>query len=268
MSQPVHLINFHGIPIVDLKEVLTASNAVPQNQKLEEICYRIGCQSHSKGTRFITTSKCALVGIGGLAFKVDTNNNSVGFHGLTGMYTQLCDLTTSLKEMPGFAAFMSYLNPNGRAPIDLCNIAIDHGHRSVDHTVYLNCFIAGCSTATELEFATQRDKIHIARVTNARTSAQDHPPINVEGLANAHRLIELIEDVDTVANDFRLASNSLSSDREWINSIYPTRKATCFLLSGTKRAIDSLLPHASDCGKEREYRTLVNQLCEISANLW
>ena len=66
----------------------------------------------------------------------------------------------------------SYLNPKGVPPQEMWKTVAKHSHFSVAHSAMLSFVICGHSCAVENELNSQRDVVHLARLTVARTNAQ------------------------------------------------------------------------------------------------
>jgi hypothetical protein len=130
-------------------------------------------------------------------------------------------------------------------------------------------YIFGHSCGVENELNCQRDIVHVARLTVARTAAQANPPVCVP---TAHALPAYRQ----VVRATRLARQALGavppggsglSKRDWseaANLLFPAAKAHVVVVSGTLRSFQKLVGAIADTGKEAEFR---NVLWLINNNL-
>jgi hypothetical protein len=126
----------------------------------------------------------------------------------------------AMNKMKAFGAFMSYLNTGDKTPEGMLDTLREHGHPSTEHMVFLNIFIGGITISVENEFNCQRDIIHLARITEARTQVQANPPYVVldESLLDAYISVRdhINRQISQVANsghgkDFLEASHTMHS---------------------------------------------------------
>jgi hypothetical protein len=128
------------------------------------------------------------------------------------------------------------------------------GHGSVAHLASVTRLLAGFSCAVENELNGQRDLVHLARLTEARTAAQHDPPLCVidardldlfrEALAHARAALE------AAPGDERGPADRHESR----NLLFPAAKATMVLITGSLRALQKLVAAVDDEGRELEYR--------------
>ncbi len=160
---------------------------------------------------------------------------------------------------------MSYLNPERRSPAAMFDLLVSRGEFSVAHGVSVNVLVAGVSVGVENEFNSQRDLVHLARVTVARTRAQADPPIVVRdpALLASHRRI-----LDAVRAERAALSGTGADFQENANLMFPAAKATAFLMTASLRNLQRLLTGIDDRGKEAEYRDVLARLRDLLGSIW
>jgi hypothetical protein len=162
--------------------------------------------------------------------------------------------------MMAYSGMMSYLN-SGRLSVGEISAAMSaKGHGSVAHTVQVSVLVSGVTTAVENEFNSQRDLVHLSRVTVARTSIQSNPPIVVRD----PMMLDAYRRVAKVATAERSLLTGTGRDfQEFANQLFPVAKATAFIMTGTLRNLFKLTSAASDDGKEREFRGVLAKVDQL-----
>ena len=244
-----HIIHIENTPVLDLDNYFESLKGVPRAEKLRVALAQAGCSAWDQEGRYIKSPSVALVGLGGLKVTEE----------LLAAYRE--NRTT----LPGASAGMSYLN-SGNKPLDtLYDTVVDSGHFSVMHTVSANLLVAGVSVGVENEFNSQRDILHLSRVTVARTGVQQRPPVVVaheDLLAPTKRIVELTDELTA-----DIASSNLDS-WEQRNLLYPASKATLFLATASLRNFQKLVSQKTDRGKEAEYRASLELIERCLASMW
>jgi hypothetical protein len=123
---------------------------------------------------------------------------------------------------------------------------------SVLHAATANVLLAGHSNAVEHELTSQRDLVHLSRLTVNRTKAQSDPPLRI---ADAALLPAAGEIMQVTRDRLRSADGGSADALEHRNALFPAAKASVILLSGTVRNL--LKVAATGLGKEAE----LDELC-------
>ncbi len=211
---------------------------------------------------FIQKPSVGITGIGGIpiVWEETTPDDEIGFILPKSTFFNLEQLTEAMTEMMGYGGFFSYLNPKDTSSADLVSKMNKKGHLSTGHTVYINFVVLGISTSVENEFNSQRDLIHLARFTEARTKSQNLPSVVVlypEYLELYKKIFHLtkneVENYTTPDNQLTISENL-----EVRNLIFPSAKATGFMMSATIRNLQKLVSALTDEGKEEEYKRVLS----------
>jgi len=236
---------------LSLRRLFMTMRGTPQEARLESLLRLAGCGFHEMG---LLKSACvAIVGIGGLPV---TREDPLE---IGGMAATPESIAAAFGEMRGGLGFVTYLNPNDRTPEEMEAILVRNRHGSTAHACSVNVGIFGLSSAVEHEFDCQRDLVHLARVTVARTKAQDYPPLVVHDERTIDACRELRARVKRVTEDLRTAG---IEGLETVNALWPKSSATAVVLSGTLRNLSKLAMQKTDVGKEHEYRRLLAMMGE------
>jgi hypothetical protein len=197
--------------------------------------------------------------VGGLLIDwTDGEAAELSFSGMPGKFT-IAELRRSLRMGAGACALMTYLNPHDREFGELAQVALENKHRSILHGVHLSMLIAGNSLAIEQEISSQRDLIHLARLTVAKTRVQDFPPLTIFD----HSLLELADKIygfQALLMRSRI-EDSRKVEREFLNSMWPAAKSSMILVSGSFRNLIRF--SESGVGKEQE----LDYICRSTMNL-
>ncbi|MFF9573072.1 hypothetical protein [Streptomyces sp. NPDC014685] len=249
-----------GLRLVSLPTIGLALRGTPPEQRLRRLLDVGGAVFHEPPyERFVSRPSVAVAGLGGLLFDLlpDDLPTTVRLHGLAA--------ALALKDVPGLvrsaaaaSAFMTYLNPRDRDWGELAEVALDAGHLSVLHTMSMSVLIAGHSSAVEHEITSQRDMVHLSRLTVARTQAQNDPPLRVPEASLLPAAAEVLETTRRALTAGDSAQSSGADLREARNTLFPSAKASVVLLSGTVRNL--LAFSEKGIGKERELEGLCREL--------
>lgn len=231
-------------PILDFNQLNNEmiSLKIPAYEKLSYIYERMGGDFFDKEKRLIKGSKVALVGIGGLPISIKNDKIFI-----LGNETNLSSIKKELYTTMGFSAGMSYLNPYNKTNNELADKTLSLGHNSIKHTIQLNILLVGISSGVEHEFSSQRDIVHLSRLTVAKTSAQKKPCLILRNPQFVNSYKKIIEETDKITESI--------TDKDWesINLLYPSAKASMVMLSGTLKNIEKLIDLKNSDGKEDEF---------------
>jgi len=217
--------------------------------------------------KFIKAPMVSMVALGGVPVRAGAGDSLEFLFGGTVSKVPLEDVRASLRNQLGMTAMYSYLNPKGVEPAEMWTVVAKHGHFSVGHTASVSFVIAGLSCAVENEFNSQRDVVHLGRLTVARTGAQKDPPLVVQ----RPELLPMFQQIRAVVTNDVLSQTgqrpkgednkvSLGDWQEALHMAWPAAKAHVAVLSGSLRSVQKLLASIDDSGKETEYRAILWQL--------
>lgn len=253
-------INNQPVKVIDQDAVWSQLRDLPTSQKVRGFLNAAGCEFWDEDCRFVRESSVALAGLGGLpAARSGESEESVAAR--IGSF-----LAGSRATMETSAAF-SYLNSGNLAPGELYERVAQLGHLSVAHTVTVSLIVAGVSINTEVETSTQRDLVHLSRITVGRTAIQAEPAI-VASTEESYKLASAIYDATRKILDGHRPAKPTKDDYELLNNFYPVNKATAFMLTGTLRNFAKLTDQIGDSGKEREYRAMLSKVLAVLQPLW
>lgn len=236
--------------VLSVAAIAAAATGGPARDRLGNLLAEAGCRFHDDERRLVAAPAVGLLLVGGVPAADFPDIREAARATLRGM---------------GLAATMSYLTAQGSLEETAHRTVAEHGHASVAHVVQVSLLVAGVTCAVENEFNSQRDLVHMARITEARTAVQSRPPVVVPdpSLLDAYRTVLAATDA---------VRETLSpGDRDCLeaaNLLYPAAKATAFVVSGTLRNYQKLLAAEGDRGKEAEYRRALGLMRECLAGLW
>lgn len=250
----------YKFPILDFDQLNNEMNSlkIPAYKKLPYIYENMGGTFYDKEKRLLKGCTVAITGIGGLPIGIKGNeyqilNNDVSLE----------DIKNNLGKTLGMSAGMSYLNPYNKTLNDLADKTLSLGHNSIKHSIFLNILLVGLSIGVEHEFSTQRDIIHLSRLTVAKTSAQKHPCLVV----NNEKQVELYKNILDFTDKQIESYNDEEKDWETLNLLYPTAKASMIMISGSLRNIEKLVSLKDSDGKEDEFIDILNKIENVISRL-
>lgn len=243
--------------LISLGNVFDALAQVPSHRLLAEFLEATGVTWHKAANtddpRLVSEFSVKIASLGGIPFV----RMADGQFALANTPHQPFDLggyQSAIKSMMAYSGMMSYLN-SGRLSVDGVSAVMESkGHGSVAHTVQVSLLVSGVSMAVENEFNSQRDLVHLSRITVARASIQSDPPIVVRdiNMLDAYRRVAKV-----AAAERSLLPGSGRDFLEAANQLFPAAKATAFIMTGTLRNLFKLTSSLSDDGKEREFRDVL-----------
>lgn len=233
-----------------LNEEMNELNLTP-DKKLPFIYEKMGGEFHDANKKLLKGSKAAIVGFGGLMLELDDEGNIY----VLGAKTSLDEIKNSFHKMLGMSAMMSYLNPKNKSLTTLAKSTLELEHFSVLHTLQINILLCGISSGVEHEYSSQRDIIHLSRLTVAKTKAQSSPSLVVKD----ENYIYLYENILYLTEKL-LSEEKDKTNLELKNLLYPSAKASMIMLSGNVKNFLKLVSMKQDGGKEDEF---IDSLIEI-----
>jgi hypothetical protein len=243
--------NIYKWPFLDfnaLNEDMIAKN-LKSYQKLPYMYESIGGEFHDEDKQIMKGAVLALTSIGGFPIELSNNGELL----ILGKETTITDIKEHLYKTVGMSSFMSYLNPKNKTLSELSDAVISLKHLSCLHTVHISVIICGITSGVEHELSSQRDIIHLSRLTVAKTIAQNAPclVLNNENYYEKYKkVLELTKNV---------VSGSLD-DAETRNLLFPAAKASAIILTGSIKNFLKLIQLKDSGGKEDELVTLLKSL--------
>lgn len=227
-----------------------ASLKVPAYKKLGFMYGRMGGLFHDESKRMLKGAQVAIVGLGGLPVQIIDGKYAIMGHEHT-----LLEIKEELYKMAGLSAGMSYANPYNKTLNELADKTLSLGHTSILHTLNLNILIVGLTIGVEHEFSSQRDMVHLSRLTVAKTAAQKKPCL----VLRDEKYVDIYSET-LINTDSRLEKLDESKDWETINLLYPTAKASTLMISGTLKNILKLVALKDSGGKEDEFVEILEKI--------
>ncbi len=244
--------------LLSLEDVWENISQVENKNKIKEFLHLVGVEFYDDEKEFIKDSSVKIVGIGGLKIDhfVDKDGN-----------LKLEKISDLILEMPTNSFKMSYLNSSNFSKEEIVNKIFEFKHYSVLHTITLNILVSGVSTSVENEFCCQRDILHLSRITEARTNIQTNPPIVVLSENLLLKIKDIIKDYKTKISKIESDGDSKKDSLEAKNILFPSAKATAFILSGTIANFIKLCKFIEDDGKELEMKKVLRKINTILEDL-
>lgn len=232
-----HLLDLEDVMI----ELQSHSNS---SSRLEAYLRAIGVQFYLPG---LVSNSCAkLVAVGGIPVK----------------NLDMDMVAAQTKKFMGVVGKQSYLTYR---PDSFEDLIVNHNHASCAHATTVSLIVAGISCAVENEFNSQRDLIHLGRITEARTNIQNNPPYVVleEGLVD-----EFLE-LRRLIGKMREKHKALKKDGlEAVNLMHSKASATAIIVTGSLRNFQKLFSAINDDGKELEYKRALTHMRDVLKVYW
>ncbi|HSI20364.1 MAG TPA: hypothetical protein VLA04_01465 [Verrucomicrobiae bacterium] len=233
----------------------------PVESRLQQILLNAGARFFDANNTVLAKPVVGISAIGGISVVFDENTPAghIALATEPGAYLTPSNLAQLLRQGMGTNAMPTYMNPSGKSADAMYDVNVEHhGVPSVAHAVLLGFSVLGLSQKAEMEFDTQRDLVHLARVTSARTHAMNEPPMVALAPENTELIIEVR---NTIASLLKQAVRPEAMEekdwREERNGLWPTSRATILGLNGTVKNFSKLIAAIQDPGKESEYRRLL-----------
>ncbi|MDR3478594.1 MAG: nucleoside monophosphate kinase [Gammaproteobacteria bacterium] len=248
-----------GITFIDITLLEKAVEAIPAKDKLRQKMIRSGVEFWDSDKTIVKKPVVAISTIG--SFLVSLENTPPGMIRLrmgnvtTEPFT-LENIREGLRNTMGAQSFHTYMNPQGKTARALYDVTVKHGHFSVAHADTLGIYALGISHKAELELDVQRDLVHLARETSARTSAQDDPTLVAMTQTGATASKFIRQQIVDVLKTFS-SSGNVQDWREERNSLFPLSGTVSIGINGSIRNLSKLVADIAGSGKELEYRNIL-----------
>jgi hypothetical protein len=231
-------------PFLDFDSMNTKMNEdkVESHNKLKYIHEYLGGDFHDPEKRIMTGSKVAIVSIG--SFPVELSDEGLQF---MGSLVSLDEIVKQLYKSVGMSSFMSYLNPKNKTLTEISDSTLELEHYSVLHMINLSILVSGISIGVEHEFSSQRDIVHLSRVTVAKTKAQSYPCLVLNNKKHYHAYKKVLKITEESLGDI------YEDDNETRNLLFPSAKASAVILTGSLKNMMKLVALKDAGGKEHEF---------------
>jgi len=262
MTKPESIVRtVGGVDLINPKEFSLALLDLPIETRLMGALALAGAKSWDNDGRYIAEPKVSVVAINGATFDTEVSSQD-----------DITDAVNNSRSIMELSSAFSYLNSGNLETGRLYDRVVDLGHFSVAHTVTINLIVAGSSVAVENEFNSQRDIMHMSRITVGRTALQSLPPIVVRDEQFVDMTQSITEYVDQKTALIEIEAGASREDKmdfyEMRNLLYPAAKANAFMVSASTRNLQKLIAQKEDKGKEEEYRVILNQINEQLNGIW
>lgn len=260
----------NSVPFLDISAVFEQLKTVATDTKLTELLRLSGVEFYDSEKQFVQKPQVCIVGFGGLSFDLQRKSQSDNLPIRTSKavltFSEIQEMFQPLQAVGGY---FSYLNSTNLNDVEIMDTMVSHGHYSTLHLSYINIGIFGISSLVENEINSQRDMLHIARITEARTQVQSNPPVIVLYPEHLESYTQVLAEAKRQRS--KLSKTPKLSNRDFFesaNSLFPASKATAVIVSVTLRNLIKFINLLDDQGKEDELKRVLYQLAQISNILW
>jgi hypothetical protein len=226
-------------------------------QKLPFIYEQMGGQFYDNDKQILKGAIVGLISIGG--FPVELSND--GKLMVLGKETTMAEIKEHLYKTVGMSSFMSYLNPKNKSLAELSEAVLALKHLSCLHTVHMSVLLCGITSGVEHEFSSQRDIIHLSRLTVAKTIAQNAPCLvlhNEKYYEQYKKVLEVTKNVVSASLD----------DAETRNLLFPSAKASAIILTGSVKNFLKLIQLKDSGGKEDEFVSVLKSIDDLVSKIF
>jgi hypothetical protein len=250
-----------GVPCLDLTLLFRSVRGVPPAKRLRALLAGAGVAFHDAERDLVRAPAAALVAVGGLPLRRHDGGWSLG--PTAPASDLLARVGEGQREAMGHAAAMTYLNPRDASPEELARTVLGRGHGSIAHVASVTLLLAGLSTAVENELNGQRDLVHLARITEARTLAQGDPPVCVLDARDVPLFRAALDHARASLAALPADDRAPADRHEGQHLVFPAAKATMVLVTGSLRSLQKLVSAVDDEGRELEYRRCLSAVNNV-----
>lgn len=243
-------------PFLDFNQLNESLNNLQSHEKLKKMYELLG--GKFLAPQVMHGSVMGICSIGG--FPVHLNDKKKLVIGKS-VYTAQ-ELKELLYETVGMSAFMSYLNPKNKSLHEIAQTTLNMHHYSVLHTINLSVLVCGITSGVEHELSSQRDIMHLSRLTVAKTKAQNDPCI----VLRDENALEIYNQILTSTK--KILNNSHHIDNETRNLLFPTAKASAVMLTGSLKNFMKLIALKDAGGKEDELVEILVKLEQLLSSVF
>ncbi len=247
-----------NIYLLNFDKIWNKLKDIENQYKISDFLEMSGVQFYDEKKEFVKESSVKVVGIGGI--EIDFFKDNYGD-------INIDNISKIISKMPINSFKMSYLNSSSFTDEEINKKIFEFKHFSVLHTVTLNILVSGISTSVENEFCCQRDILHLSRITEARTNIQSNPSFVILNEDIYRKTSNLITQYKKEIQKIESPDISKKDFLECKNMLFPSSKATAFILSGTVSNFIKLCKFIEDDGKELEMKKVLRKIDEILEDL-
>lgn len=246
-------MTIYHFPFIDFTALNTrlSKKEMPAWDKLAQVYALLGGEFYDPEKQIMKGAVVGITAIGGLNITLDNE----GLPHILGQPTTLHNIRASFLQTAGQSAFMSYLNPKNKTLSELAQATLAQQHTSVLHTLNLSVLVVGITSGVEHEFSSQRDLVHLSRLTVAKTKAQLSPTLvlhNPDYYPAYKAVLKATQDA-LETHMAHSAGEAASLDLETQNLLFPSAKASAVLLTGSLKNFQKLVALKDAGGKESEF---------------
>lgn len=233
---------------IDIENIFEWLKSIEIDKKLRYFLRDSGVSFYDQNLDFVKEAAVWICGVGGIPIQV---RNNIWFLSNTNILVD--DIIKESWKMKAFWGYMSYLNSSNNSISNMLNILNIHWHTSTEHMIFFNILVSWISTSVANEFNSQRDIIHLSRITEARTGVQVAPPYVVldERMLHVYKKVRqyIIQEIQELSSESKKPDFYESS-----NLLHSSAKATGIILSWSLKNYKKLAAMKDDKWKELEFR--------------
>lgn len=235
----------YKFPFADFNQINNEMNdaQLKSYEKLPFMHTAIGGGFHDKEKTIMIGSSVAIVTLGSFPIEL----NKTGDLSFMGHDVSLAMVKHKLYQSVGMSSFMSYLNPKNKSLGAIAESTLELKHHSVLHQIQVGILLTGITIGVEHEFSTQRDIVHLSRLTVAKTSAQNNPCLVLSDPLHYEVYKEVLESTNKILEKHDVKNTEIR------NLVFPTAKASGILITGSLRNMMKLVSMKDSGGKESEF---------------
>lgn len=239
-------------PFLDFNALNNEMNnqGIKSSQKLSFMYEKMNGKFYDDEKDIMKGAVVGITAIGSFPVELSDTNKLM----LLGHEVTIEQIKEKLNKTIGMSAFMSYLNPKNKSLDSIAETTLDLKHYSVLHTVNLSIAIVGLSSGVEHEFSSQRDIIHLSRLTVAKTKTQSNPCLVLRN----YKYYEMYKEI--LKSTKNLLGKIEEKDNETENLLFPTAKASSIIITGSLKNILKLISLKDAGGKEEEFIEILEKI--------
>ena len=255
----VKVIN--GITFIDAIALeKSVDKAIPAKDHLKQKMINAGVEFWDAANTIVKKPVVGISAIGGFSISLEGDLPPEEINLRMGMMNvgplPIFAIVNGLRDTMGMQSSHTFMNPNSKSARELYDTTVKFGHASIAHAAALGIVILGLSHKAELELDVQRDLVHLARETSARSICQDEPTLVAMTEKGAEVSATILRNITAQLNELKKEGNALDW-REERNSLYPLSAAASLGINATVRNLMKLLYDIKSDGKELEYRNIL-----------
>lgn len=239
---------------ISLENIFSQLTIIPPEKKLKKFLEFSWVSFFDNEKDFIALPSVHICGFGGAWFRSHKWEMRIGNSNLTP-----AQFIEEMQKMKAYWWYMTYLNVSNKTTSEMIDILNKNSHFSTQHMLFINILISWISTSVANEFNSQRDIIHLSRITEARTKIQTDPPyviLNEELLPLFSTIKEIIR---WRMRDYDLWTSTWNY-LEALHLIHPAAKGTAIIISWSLRNLKKLSAMKNDQWKEIEFRRALENI--------